>query len=204
MSFGLAPLSTEPLSGLPQATGSSGISGSLSSVEGADTLVASGTIVTTGSASAIEGADSLSAVGSVSVSGSMASTEGADTLAASGATSISGTLADAEGADTLAASGTVSLAGITGTLARTEGADVLAAQGDSAAQGPGGYPSFCVATIMRESIENVQGGTLHSSAALSAGTMVAILTKTTIMRAQATSRTAAITSASINLTAALL
>jgi hypothetical protein len=111
-----------------EAASGGGITGTLASTEGGDTLSASGSVLIGGTLARTEGADTASAAGSVLIGGSLVATEGADTLAASGsvASGITGTMAATEGNDTIAAAGS---ALIGGTLAKTEGADTLAAAG---------------------------------------------------------------------------
>lgn len=109
-------------------TAGGGITGTLASTEGSDTLAASGSVLVSGTLSQTEGADTISAAGSVLVGGTLAATEGSDTLAAAGsvASGVTGALAATEVSDTFAASGFVLIGG---TLTRTEGADSLAATG---------------------------------------------------------------------------
>lgn len=121
-----------------EAAAGGGITGTLASTEGIDTLGASGSVLIGGTLASIEGADTVTAAGSVLVGGSLAVSEGADTLAAAGSVLVSGTLAHTEGADTLSAVGSIIASAITGTLAVTEAPDTLSATNIVAQPGGGG------------------------------------------------------------------
>lgn len=113
---------------------SSGVTGTASITEGADTVSASGTVQTviTGTATITEGADTASAAGNVVITGSAAFTEGQDTVSASGTVTgggVAGSASFTEGADTANASGTVQQV-ITGTASQVEAADTIAASGN--------------------------------------------------------------------------
>ena len=107
-------------------TASSGVSGTVSVTEEADSGVASGKVSVNGTSAVTEEADSAVASGKVSIVGTVAVTEAEDTAAASGNYRIPGTVSVTEQDDSTTASGRVS---IVGTTAVTEDDDTSAANG---------------------------------------------------------------------------
>lgn len=106
----------------------SGIAGTASITEDADTVSAAGALAIKGSASITEAADTASGAGTIAIAGTASITEGADTLSATGALSIVGSASITEGADTVSATGALSIAG---QAAITEDDDTLSATGES-------------------------------------------------------------------------
>jgi len=109
------------------------ITGTMASTETADSMSASGTVVTavTGTMAAAGAADSMAASGSEVFTGTLAAVNAGSTMAASGAEVFTGTLTGAGAADSMAASGSVSdpTPPVTGTLAATGANDSLTANG---------------------------------------------------------------------------
>lgn len=150
MSLGFDALAAQALAELP-ALAFTGVTGTASITESADTLSATGSLTVSGTNAQTEGADTVSGTGNVPVSATYSATEGADTLSASGTAGVAsadGTFSATEGADTLSASGNVvvsssytvtegadTVAGsgnipVSGTNAQTEGADTVSAAGN--------------------------------------------------------------------------
>lgn len=152
--------------------------------------------------------------GSVAISGY------APSVAQSANVSVSpsvGTIAITGYAPSVALTANVSLAPSVGTMAITgyaptvtsasnvtinpgQGALGLTGYAPSIKQAVNNVPPLPLATIMRASPLAMKGGALSATAALSAGTIASKMALATIMRAQATSRTAPIHSDPINLT----
>ena len=111
-----------------EASAPSGVTGSASIVEGADTASASGSLSAAGSATITEQADAASAVATVSLSGSASITESPDSVSASGSvgSTVTASAAITEQADGVAASGTAS---ISAASAIRESSDTASAAG---------------------------------------------------------------------------
>lgn len=114
--------------------GGSGISGTASITEAADSVASTGTLAIKGSAGITEAADTLSSSGKVALTGSASITEAADTVSSAGKVSITGAASITEAADTATATGTLA---ISGQASITEGADTLSATGESTVTGSG-------------------------------------------------------------------
>lgn len=113
----------------------SGVTGTASVTEGADTLSGAGAVALAGAASPTESADTLSAASALAIAGAATPTEGADTLSAASVLAISGAASPTEGADTLSAASALALSG---TASPTEGADTLSAAGAVSLTGAAG------------------------------------------------------------------
>jgi len=91
--------------------GVNGISGAMASVEGADSMVASGTYTFNyiGTMSATDGNDLMTAAGISALSGTMAAIERHDSMTAIGTSGqvVTGTMAAHEGHDMMTAMGTI-------------------------------------------------------------------------------------------------
>lgn len=148
---------------IPIASGSSGVTGTLSAQEsGSDTASASGSVLVSGQVSAQEaGSDTAAASGTVLVSGTLAAQEaGDDTASVSGSVPVSGTLtAQESGADAASVSGSVL---VSSTLAAQEaGSDVAQFVGNI-----GGAPSTGTMAAQEAGADtaSASGGVLVSGA----------------------------------------
>jgi hypothetical protein len=110
-------------------SGSTGVTGTASPTNAADTSTAAGTVGTVGSGTPTNAADTASASGTVATTGAGAPTNAADTAAGVGARGHAGTGTQANADDTADASGTVGAGSITGTGSPTNAADTGTAAG---------------------------------------------------------------------------
>jgi hypothetical protein len=104
----------------------SGITGTASITEAADTVSAAGTVALAAAASITEAADTVSSAGTVALSGAAAIAEAADTVSAVGTAALAAVAAITEAADTVSAAGALAIAG---AASPTEAADTLDATG---------------------------------------------------------------------------
>jgi hypothetical protein len=114
--------------------GSSGITGTLTATQAANTLASGAAVAIHGTLSKTQASGSVSASGTLHVTGSLARTQGANALAASGHVAVRASLAVTQAGNTLVATGSAT-SGIVGSLSATQAPQALASSGHLKATG---------------------------------------------------------------------